>query len=906
MKNSFLLFAILFPVILFAGEKKPHDKKDSSNIEKPILYNCFAQPSSTGYLPYYQSPGFLNISSIYYNGTAIGIGTTTPATSSLFDIESTTNGVLFCPMTTTQKNAISSPANGLLVYDNVLNNYSWYNGSSWQNISATGGATGATGATGVAGATGATGATGSSGSAGATGPTGVAGATGATGAGASASVFWGGAGGLGYINVDSLAVAMGYGVISNKVADTLICQTVLDTALSLAWSSRRWIYLPDTGTYWVGGSLTVNIGRTALNIYSFLKVRLDTATRNFPQLVIFSNNIPTGQNARYHPGTYIGTKRRVFNGNFAGHTCIIGIPFNANASTIGVDYARIVLRNIGMRTPYDGGITGVDASFAGQMELYNYAQMADTTDGVLFKSATCPIPVHVAYGVRMPLAGNQNDNIVNNCFFQGLYSGILVGEGAEIINPIIQYTYHGMDIQNAHRVMNIEHPMMSNNFDDFYWVNNCTGSVNGCGNVSPVNITEADIQSLTSGSLFISNENFDDSLNKAIGSIWNANNTTAPSGAQSAPSLMGCQNLSTNLTTQYTSSILASSITTSSQYQIGYLANNKGGNGATTQSALLSYSANFLFNPTGSLQLGGSAGNGAWLEICKSTNGIISEEINNANTGSAAGVDFDLRNSTYPFDIFHYSTGWTANTANSILTTTAPNMVRYVSQAPASTVYGTLFENTTACPFVFMIGANLPKLIISSTGKVLVNSYIPKGSLAAFEDSTNATFGTQVGIGESTFNVAAGDWLDIGAGTTTVAPLIFKSGTNNTSAQAGAFEYDGTNFYATPNATTGRGTIEVMTLQYTTPATGNTVVATAGIKNLVCAPSGTLATLTITFPPNPVNGQEFVFSISQIITNLTINTSDGSTIDGTVNTSAANSFGGWVYASTSTTWYKNK
>lgn len=45
----------------------------------------------------------------------------------------------------------------------------------------------------------------------------------------------------------------------------------------------------------------------------------------------------------------------------------------------------------------------------------------------------------------------------------------------------------------------------------------------------------------------------------------------------------------------------------------------------------------------------------------------------------------------------------------------------------------------------------------------------------------------------------------LGAGTNSVAPLTMTSGTNLTSASAGACEYDGANFYTTGNTTTGRG-----------------------------------------------------------------------------------------------------
>ncbi len=62
----------------------------------------------------------------------IGIGTTTPAASSKLDITSTTSGFLAPRMTTSQKNAISSPATGLMVYqtDSTAGFY-YYDGTSW-------------------------------------------------------------------------------------------------------------------------------------------------------------------------------------------------------------------------------------------------------------------------------------------------------------------------------------------------------------------------------------------------------------------------------------------------------------------------------------------------------------------------------------------------------------------------------------------------------------------------------------------------------------------------------------------------------------------------------------------------------------------------------------------------------
>jgi hypothetical protein len=54
--------------------------------------------------------------------------------SSIVTMESTTKGFLPPRMTTTQKNAISSPAEGLMVYDTTLHKLCVYTGSAWETI----------------------------------------------------------------------------------------------------------------------------------------------------------------------------------------------------------------------------------------------------------------------------------------------------------------------------------------------------------------------------------------------------------------------------------------------------------------------------------------------------------------------------------------------------------------------------------------------------------------------------------------------------------------------------------------------------------------------------------------------------------------------------------------------------
>lgn len=61
-------------------------------------------------------------------------GTTTDVTTAILQVVSTTKGFLPPKMTTTQKNAISSPAEGLIVYDITLHKGYQYDGSAWQAL----------------------------------------------------------------------------------------------------------------------------------------------------------------------------------------------------------------------------------------------------------------------------------------------------------------------------------------------------------------------------------------------------------------------------------------------------------------------------------------------------------------------------------------------------------------------------------------------------------------------------------------------------------------------------------------------------------------------------------------------------------------------------------------------------
>jgi hypothetical protein len=77
-----------------------------------------------------------SVFSVNTNGNTIlsSTGALTDVASSILTINSTTKGFLPPRLTTTQKNAISSPATGLVVYDTTLNKLSVYTGAAWETV----------------------------------------------------------------------------------------------------------------------------------------------------------------------------------------------------------------------------------------------------------------------------------------------------------------------------------------------------------------------------------------------------------------------------------------------------------------------------------------------------------------------------------------------------------------------------------------------------------------------------------------------------------------------------------------------------------------------------------------------------------------------------------------------------
>ena len=105
----------------------------------PFYYRIMATGSDTGTVISSMWNGTqmingLNRRTVITNTTGNGTSSGTITASAILDVQSTTLGFLPPRMTTTQKNAIASPATGLMVYDTTLNLMALYNGTVWTTL----------------------------------------------------------------------------------------------------------------------------------------------------------------------------------------------------------------------------------------------------------------------------------------------------------------------------------------------------------------------------------------------------------------------------------------------------------------------------------------------------------------------------------------------------------------------------------------------------------------------------------------------------------------------------------------------------------------------------------------------------------------------------------------------------
>lgn len=99
---------------------------------KKFLFLFFALCSSYSF----GQNGNFNTLRVYY-GAVFGSQLRDP--SAMVDIQGTTGGFLCPRLTTTERNAIPSPATGLMIYNTSTGAFNWYNGSGWSVVGTGGG-----------------------------------------------------------------------------------------------------------------------------------------------------------------------------------------------------------------------------------------------------------------------------------------------------------------------------------------------------------------------------------------------------------------------------------------------------------------------------------------------------------------------------------------------------------------------------------------------------------------------------------------------------------------------------------------------------------------------------------------------------------------------------------------------
>jgi hypothetical protein len=94
-------------------------------------------------------------------------------------------------------------------------------------------------------------------------------------------------------------------------------------------------------------------------------------------------------------------------------------------------------------------------------------------------------------------------------------------------------------------------------------------------------------------------------------------------------------------------------------------------------------------------------------------------------------------------------------------------------------------------------------------------------------------------------------------------------------------------------------------IQTATPTTGASITISDATGSLILKHTATIATLTITLPASPVNGQIVTISTRSAVTTLTLNANAGQTRYGAPTTISATAPVSFIYESATLSWYRS-
>jgi trimeric autotransporter adhesin len=111
------------PIVIIKNKYRISLKSKKVNIKKNMLLTAMACC-------------LLSTSSLFSQSVGINTDASAPHPSAILDVKSTGKGLLVPRMSTAERNAIATPAKGLLLFDNNTSSFWFYNGGAWTEFSA--------------------------------------------------------------------------------------------------------------------------------------------------------------------------------------------------------------------------------------------------------------------------------------------------------------------------------------------------------------------------------------------------------------------------------------------------------------------------------------------------------------------------------------------------------------------------------------------------------------------------------------------------------------------------------------------------------------------------------------------------------------------------------------------------